>query len=224
MNTRKLLVSVLMLVSVLFSACAPAATLPVLTVAPPTEVPIVFASTPAPGLKQPKTFSSGDFEIPLTLIYTGWTILEEYPDVVSLVSDDYYVDLAFILVKDIKLADPKNSFAQVAFPDDFVTWIQEHGLFPVVETQSVVIAGFQGTEINAIVTSDCGVDKKSWLFYSSNAWNCRTGEYYHFIYLEDVYGERLLIMNSGGPASEKDFDLGVEASQKVLNTVVFLKP
>ncbi len=143
---------------------------------------------------------------------------------VTLLSDDYYVDLAFILVKDIKLADPKNSFTQVAFPDDFVTWIQEHGLFPIVKTQPVVVAGFQGTEINAIVTSDCGVNKKSWLFYSSNAWNCRTDEYYHFIYLDNVYGERLLIMKSGGPASEDDFKVGVEASQKVLDTVVFSKP
>jgi virginiamycin B lyase len=175
--------------------------------------------------KPTTTFSSETFALPISVsLGSQWKVTEDYPDVVTLMSDDYYVDLAFILVKDIRLADPKNSFEQVAFPDDFVTWIQEHGLFPVVKRQPVVVAGFQGTEINAIVTSDCGVNKKSWLFYSSNAWNCRTDEYYHFIYLEDVYGERLLIMNSGGPASEKDFTVGVEASQKVLATVVFSRP
>jgi len=49
-------------------------------------------------------------------------------------------------------------------------------------------------------------------------------EYYRFLYLKDVYGERVLIMNTGGPSSEKDFNLGVAASQEIVDTVVFSKP
>lgn len=213
MNTRKLLVSVL-LVCVLFSACAPAApSVPAAIPSTPTSVPTPVQTTVSPNR----------FGIPMSLSFGNeWSVLEEYADVVTLVSDKVDVDLAFIIVKDARLADPKNSFAQVAFPDDFVTWVQEHGLFTVVETQPIVVGGFQGTQINAVATEDCGA-KKNWLFLSTTGWNCRKDEHYRFIYLNDVNGERVLIMNSGGPSSEKDFNQGVEASQQVLDTVVFTK-
>ena len=57
--------------------------------------------------------------------------MEDYSDVVTLESDDYSVDLAFIAVKNAKIADPQAKFSQVAFPDDFVSWIQSQVYFPL---------------------------------------------------------------------------------------------
>ena len=65
MNTRKLLVSVLMLVSVLFTACAPAAT-PAPTAVPPTSVPPTAVPTTAPA-QEGTTFLSETFNLPITL-------------------------------------------------------------------------------------------------------------------------------------------------------------
>ena len=219
MNTRKLLVPVLMLVSILLSACAPAATPPAPTAIPPTAAPAIV---PAPG----KTiFSSEIFKLPMSIsLSPECSVAEEYPDVVTLVTKENYVDTAFIIVKNAKIADPMTSFSEVPFPNDFVSWIQSHGLFPVVETQPIVVGGFQGIQINTNATPDCG-SKRNWLFLSSTRWNCRKGEYYRFILLEDVNGERVLIMNTGGDdLAAADFKAGVEASQKVLDTVVFSKP
>ncbi|MGB8648209.1 MAG: hypothetical protein WCF84_23430 [Anaerolineae bacterium] len=209
------------------ASASPTTASPVAAIFAPTALaptPSAVPATAAPALAL-TTFTSRTFKLPISLtLGAQWKVTEDDPDVVSLESPDYSVDLGFILVKDIKLADPKNSFSQVAFPDDFVNWIQQHGLFPVVKTQPIVVAGFQGIEINSVVTSDCGA-KSDWLFYASGAWNCRKGEFYHFIYLKDVYGRGVLIMNTGGDNfSADDFKTGVDASQKVANTVVFSKP
>ena len=107
---------------------------------------------------------------------------------------------------------------------DFISWIQAHGLFHVSGTKPVVIGGFQGVQIDANATPACGA-KKDWLFLQSTGWNCRKGEYYRFIYLKDVNGKGVLIMNTGGDdLSATDFEAGVEASQKVLDLVTFSKP
>lgn len=143
------------------------------------------------------------------------------------------MDLAFINVKDVKIVAPDASAAsefsnRVPFPDDFVTWIQVHDVFQVEKTQPVLVGGFQGTEINANATAACGGNAKggkSWIFLEYTHWICGPGGYFRFIYLDNVYGERILIMNTGGyNFSAEDFQAGVDASQKVLDTVVFSKP
>ena len=135
-----------------------------------------------------------------------------------------YVDTAFIIVKNAKIAGPDAPFLTGAFPVDFISWIQAHGLFHVSGTKPVVIGGFQGVQIDANATPACGA-KKDWLFLQSTGWNCRKGEYYRFIYLKDVNGKGVLIMNTGGDdLSATDFEAGVEASQKVLDLVTFSNP
>jgi hypothetical protein len=190
---------------------APAATLAAAPAAP----------TSAPAQAQ-TTLASKIFKLPMTARYgTEWSIQDEYADVVTLVGP---AELAFIIVKDVKIADPMASFSKVAFPDDFVGWIKSHGLFPTLDTHPVVVGGLKGIEINTQVTADCGT-KKDWLFLAQTGWNCRKGEYYHFILLNDVYGQRVLIMNTGGDDfSAEHFKAQVAASQQVLDTVVFSKP
>ena len=210
MNTCKLLVSVLMLGCVLLAACAPVATPPAPTVVPPTVAP-----TTAPTQEGLTTFSPKTFNLPITLSYgPEWRVDDLYSDLVTLGYTGHDAGISFINVKKAKIGDG------IAFPDDFVTWIQSSdSLFQVVESKSVLVGGFKGIQINATYT--CG-NKKNWIMLSGTGWGCANGEPIGFIYLDDVYGERVLIQII--PSDEKDYEFIVEESQKVLDTVVFSEP
>jgi len=219
MNTRKLLVTILMFVSVILAACAPAAMPPVPTVVPSTAIPTA-ASAPIQALT---TFSPKTFKLPVTFRYgSEWHIAEEYSDVVSLAATGFDGYFSFIDPKSIKIAGPAAPYSAIPFPADFVTWIQSHDLFQVVKTQPVIVGGFQGTQIDANATPACGT-KTNWLFLANTGWNCGDGVHYRFIYLDDVNSERLLIMLEGF-SSAQDFMSKVAASQQILDTVVFSKP
>jgi hypothetical protein len=165
---------------------------------------------------QPTTFSPKTFNLPITLSYgPEWRVAEEYSDVFTLSYKGHDAGVSFINVKNAKIADG------IAFPDDFVTWIQSSdSLFQVVESKPVLVGGFKGIQINATYT--CG-NKKIWIMLSGTGWGCGNGEPIGFIYLDDVYGERVLIQIIPSPDG-KDYMFIVEESQKVLDTVVFSKP
>lgn len=102
-------------------------------------------------------------------------------------------------------------------------------MFQIVKTQPVVVGGFPGFQIDANGTAACSDttrtnSRRNWIFLSRTGWNCRPEEHWRFIYLDDVNGARLLIINSGGPATDEEFNLGLGEAQKVLDTVVFSKP
>ena len=211
MNARKLLVSILMFVSVLLSACAPVATPPAPTVVPPTVAP-----TTAPTQEGLTTFSPKTFNLHITVSYgPEWSIAEEYSDVFTLSYVGHDAGVSFMNVKNTKIADG------IAFPDDFVTWIQSpDSLFQVEDSKPVLVGGFKGIQINAIAA--CG-DKKNWIMLSGTGWGCPGVEHIGFIYLDNVNGERVLIQIQGSPDG-KDYEFIVEESQKVLDTVAFSKP
>ena len=197
MNTRKLLVSVLMLVSVLLSACASAA-------APaPTAIPNYCQPTQE-GLT---TFSPKTFNLPITLSYgPEWHVAEEYSDVFTLSYIGHDAGVSFMNVKNTKYADG------IAFPDDFVTWIQSpDSLFQVVDSKPVLVGGFKGIQINA--TAACG-NTKNWIMLSGTGWGCPGEEPIGFIYLNDVNGAHVLIQVQPSPDG-KDYEFIVEESQKV---------
>jgi hypothetical protein len=215
-NARKLLVSVLMLVSVLFTACAPAAT------QAPTALPPTTAPTIAPA-QEGAIFSSKTFNLSITFRYgPEWKIDSEVSSEVVLKYKNYDGEFLFINPKSAKVAGPAAPYAFIPFPDDFVNWIQAHGLFQVMKTQSVFVGGLPGTQIDADATEACGA-KTEWFHVGPGGWNCGSGGHYRFIYLDNVNGERLLIMTVGY-VSAQDFTLMVDAAQKVLDTVVFSKP
>jgi hypothetical protein len=174
---------------------------------------VVFSNSPA--LAQ-TTFSPKTFNLPITLSYgPEWSVAEEYSDVFTLSYIGHDAGVSFINVKNAKIADG------IAFPDDFVTWIQSSdSLFQVVESKAVLVGGFKGIQVNATYT--CG-NKKNWIMLSGTGWGCANGEPIGFIYLDDVYGERVLIQIIPSPDG-KDYEFIVEESQKVLDTVVFSKP
>jgi hypothetical protein len=216
MNTRKLLVSILMLVSVLLSACAPVATPLAPIVIPPTAV-----TTVAPA-QEGTTFLSKTFNLPITFHYgPEWKIDAENSSYVSLLYKDFDGEFLFINPKSAKVAGPAAPYSVIPFPDDFANWIQMHGLFQLVKTQSVLVDGLTGTQIDADATEGCG-EKTMWFLIDTGGWNCGSGGHYHFIYVDDVNGEQLLIMTQGY-VSAQDFVLMTDASQKVLDSVVFTK-
>jgi hypothetical protein len=218
MNTRKLLVSVLMFVSVLLAACAPAAT-QAPTAIPPTTAPTIAIAPAQEGI----TFLSKTFNLPITFHYgPEWKIDAENSSYISLLYKDFDGEFLFINPKSAKVAGPAAPYSVIPFPDDFANWIQMHGLFQVVKTQPVLVGGLHGTQIDADATEACG-EKTMWFLIDTGGWNCGSGGHYHFIYLDDVNGERLLIMTQGY-VSAQDFVLMTNASQKVLETVVFSKP
>ena len=211
MNTRKLLVSVLMLVSVLLSACASATTKP----PAPTAIPPTVVATIAPASTL-TTFLPKTFNLPINLSYSPeWLVAEEYSDEFLLNYAGHDAGISFINVKKAKIGDG------IAFPDDFATWIQSpDSLFQVKESKPVLVGGFQGILINA--TAVCG-NKAFWIILSGTSWKCPNGERIGFIYLGDVHGERILIEIRPSPDG-KDYEFIVEESQKVLDTVLFSKP
>jgi virginiamycin B lyase len=168
------------------------------------------------------TFSPERFEFPLSLTYNlEWYVQEDYSDVVTLrMFKEPTVDLAFLTLENASIAGSEAPYAPVLFPDNFVTWIQAHGLFRVDSTRPVLIDGFQGTEINVTATSACG-NKRGWIFFSRTGWNCGEGEFLRFIYLNDVRGEHILILITGGPLSGDDLDVGLDAAQAIIDSATF---
>src|SRR6266487_970122 len=171
----------------------------------------------APTAAQPlTTLSPNTFNLPITLSHgPEWSVAEEYSDEFLLNYAGHDAGVSFINVKGAKIADG------IAFPDDFITWIQSSdSLFQVVDSKSVLVGGFKGTQINA--TAACG-NKTNWIMLSGTGWKCPNGENIGFIYLGDVHSERVLIQIQGSPDG-KDYEFIVGESQKVLDTVVFSKP
>lgn len=168
------------------------------------------------------TFSPTSFTFPLSLTHNlDWYVSEDYSDVLTLRPfDNPSVDLAFLTLENATIADSEAPYSPVPFPDDFVTWIQSHGLFQVDSTRPVLIDGLDGTEINVTATSGCGT-KTNWIFFSRTGWNCREGEFMRFIYLNDVHGEPILILITGGSLSGENFDTGLSAVQAILDSAAF---
>src|SRR4030095_16113230 len=222
MNTRTLLVPVLIRVFVALSAGAPAAT-PAPTAVPPTTVPPTAVPTTAPA-QALTAFSPKTFSLPITFGYgSDWKIEAEDSNSseVVLKYKNYDGEFLFINPKSATVAGPAAPYSGIPFPDDFVNWIQTHGLFQVVKTQPVVVGGLPGTQIDADATAACGA-KTEWFLVGSGGWNCGEGGHYRFTFLDDVNGEQLLIMTVGY-VSAQDFVLMTDGSHKVLGSVVFTK-
>jgi hypothetical protein len=79
--------------------------------------------------------------------------------VVSLATIGFDGYLSFIDPNSIKVAESLSPFSPIPFPSDFVSWIQSHDLFQVVNTQAVVVSGFNGIQIDGDATQVCGTKK-----------------------------------------------------------------
>jgi hypothetical protein len=220
MNTFKLLVSVLMLVSVLFSACTPVA-----TAIPSTSVPTVASAHVEP------TFSSKTFKLPMSLDFNSdWQIGYDLPGKFA-IDNSHGFGLSFYVVTDAKLIDPIDGHL-IPFPEDFLSWIKSDPDFDAVKSTPVIVAGIEGLQIDATpVWKSTTAKLKAFLSLSGDiSLNLSHGqpdgenivtdpEQWRFILLNNIHGERLLIILIDGRGH--DFQDALGQSQAVLNSVVF---
>jgi len=221
MNTRKLLVSILMLVSVLLSACAPAATPPAPTAVPPTVIPPTMAPTVTPAQDQ-TTFSSKKFGLPMSISFgPEWHVAEDFADEFELVGGTQAydgVELVFIFVKDAKIADPAST-ATMPWPDDFVAYLHSNQYLEVGEPMPITVGGVNGVQID-VSNKNIG-QKRTFIGLKSTGWlYLDADQSWRFIILDDVNGQRLLIGTTEAP---EGFSMATELAQKVIDSVVFTK-
>jgi len=221
MNTRNLLVSVLMLGSVLLSACAPATTPPSATTVPPAVIPPTMAPTVAPAQDQ-TTFSSKKFGLPMSISFgPEWHVAEDFADEFELVGGTQAydgVELVFIFVKDAKIADP-SSTATMPWPDDFVAYLHSNQYLEVGEPMPITVGGANGIQID-VSNKNIG-QKRTFIGLKSTGWlYLDADQSWRFIILDDVNGQRLLIGTTEAP---EGFSVATELAQKVIDSVVFTK-
>ena len=221
MDARKL-ISFILFVGLLLSACAPATPPTALSITPTIVVPTATISTipPAPELT---TFSSKVFELPMTLSFgeRDWHVSDDFVDLVTVDSSQGHWGVSFNLVTDARLANPADG-QLIPFPDDFVPWIQSDPDFKVEQPTKVTVGGIDATQIDATpVWQSRTTNHKRFLALRMENWNIVTQpERWRFIYLIDVNGEKLLILLI---AEANQFDNAIEQAQAILNTVVFNK-
>jgi hypothetical protein len=191
------------------------------TVVPPTVIPPTIAPTVTPAQDQ-TTFSSKKFGLPMSISFgPEWHVRADFADEIELVGvtpAHEGVELAFMLVKDAKIADPAST-ATMPWPDDFVAYLHSNQYLEVGEPMPVTVGGVNGVQIDE---SNKNIGQKrifialkttDWLYldYDQN---------WRFIILDDVNGQRLLI---GTTAAPEGFSVATELAQKVIDTIVFTK-
>jgi len=222
-----------MLVSVLLAACAPVAT--------PTAAPTVFLPTAIPSTMAPTTaptsmlttFSPKPFKIPLSVSFgPDWSVHYNLPGKFD-INNQHDFGLSFYIVTTAKLADPIDGNL-IPFPGDFLSWIKSNPDFDAVESTAVTVAGIEGLQIDAtpVWKPVDGAHLKLFLSLSGNKYGNTEGqpdgenivtdpEQWRFILLNDVNGERLLIILIDG--NGHNFEDAVVQSQAVLDSVIFTK-
>lgn len=144
---------------------------------------------------------------------------EDYGDLVTLRHKPTGTDLAFNLVTEAEVIDPVDpAEKRVPFPEDFISWIQTDPDFAVGEPTPVTVAGYRGVQIDVTpIWTSSTVHKKPFLRLKSSGWNLVTDpEKWRFIMLNDVEGERMLILQISPPDT---FEHGTELAEEVLKTL-----
>ena len=212
MNTRKLLVLVLLFVCILLPACAAPAT-QVKPSDPPVAPPTVTSS---PG---ETIFSSKIYQLHMTVNFktADWHISDDFSDLVTVDRTGQDFGVGFNIVTDAKVADPISG-AQVPFPADFAAWVKSNPNFKSDPPTDVTVAGFAGIQIDATPMVGKQTD---FLYMSRTKWNLITKpEKWRFIMLDNVNGERLLILLISPADQFKD---AFAQAQTILDSVVFSK-
>jgi hypothetical protein len=168
--------------------------------------------------KPTTTFSPKIFELPMSISFgPEWHIIDDFTDLVTVARKEEDLNVGFNIVTNAKLADPVSG-DQIPFPEDFASWIKSNPDFKADEPTEVMVADIKGLQIDATPTTTI---KKDFLYMSGTRWNMiPSPERWRFILLNDVNGERLLILLIA-PADQ--FNVAVAQAQAVLDSVVFTK-
>jgi hypothetical protein len=185
----------------------------------PSAQPAATTAQQEPAVAE-TTFSPKRFALPLTLTFgPDWDVLEEYSDLVTLKYQPEGWELAFNLVTTAEVTDPVDPTGKrIPFPEDFISWIQANPDFVAAEPTAVTVAGYPGVQMDATPTwTSNTASKKPFLHLASIGWNLvPEPEKWRFILLDDVNGERLLILQITAP---DDFDRATELAKEVIERV-----
>jgi hypothetical protein len=226
MNTRNLLVSVLMLVSVMLSAClspsggAPAAT-------PSTSMPVSPTLTATDVASAVTTVSSKLFQIPMSVsVGPSWTSHSSKGSL-GLMSRSTNLFIDFLIVDNVSLLESGDPPRYVSFPDDFVGYLQSNAFWSEITPAALVsVGGAEGYQIDVIGTSTTS-SPMGFLSFNDAAFKefvAPQAQKFRFIYFENVSGNRLLIVvgtNDPDLLSITQFDAILPNVQEVLDTVTF---
>jgi hypothetical protein len=181
------------------------------------------ASAPQKPASASQTFSPPTFKLPLSVSAgPDWQVKYNLP--VRFAIDNPQADLSFYIVNDAKLADPIDG-KLIPFPEDFLSWIKSDPDFDAVNSTAVTVAGIEGVQIDATpIWQSTATHLKLFLSLGGAGWSYRENivndpEQWRFILLDDVNGERLLIILISERGHK--FEDAVEQAQQVLDTVVF---
>jgi hypothetical protein len=220
MNTRKIF-SFILFVCVLLTAWTQAAAPTALLVSVTPTIVVPTATLPATIPPELTAFKSKVFELPMTVSFgqQDWHVSDDFVDLVTIDSSQGDWGISFNLVTDAKLANPSDG-QLIPFPKEYVSWIQSNPDFKVDQPTRVTIGGIDGAQIDATpIWTSATTNKKQFLVLRLDNWNIVTKpERWRFIYLNNVNGERLLVMLI---AAADQFDTATEQAQAVLNTVEF---
>lgn len=164
--------------------------------------------------------SSSRFKLPMTFaVKTDWTVTEDYSDIVTVRHQPTATEISFNLVTTAEVSDPFSPDGKrIPFPEDFTRWIQEDPDFAVEAPMPVTVAGYSGVQIDVTPTwTSSTAHTKPFLHLKSLDWNLVTDpEKWRFIMLDDVEGERVLVLQILPPDA---FEQGTEVAQELLNTL-----
>jgi len=238
MNTRKLLVSGLMLICALLSACASATTTvqatPTTKTVPPTatSVPPIATIKPTPAQT---TVSPTIFKIPISVTFgSDWRYGGSSPDTIELRYGPTNLFIDFLvtdLVDDhVTLLESGDPPRRIQFPDDFAGYLQSNNYWSeVTSTSPVTMGDANGYQIDAIGKSS-ELAKTGFLGFENSAFKELIGpnpQKFRFLLFDNVLGSQLLIVvgiDDLAPHSVAEFDALLPKVQEVLDTVVFSKP
>ena len=236
MNTRKLLVSVLMFVCVLLSACASAVTATQMSTSlPPTAAPTAIPPTTvaAPTTIPDKTFQSSIFEVPVSFTYAdeGWAVHEWSKNGIDIVYKDQWGG-GVALVNGAMVHDPADMVSAepasadrskfIPFPADYFAYITSLPDVDVLQgPEPVTIGGMQGSQIIVHTPAMHPVlwlkDDFTWLGGGKTGID---GEFKRLMILLDVNGEQVLLEFDDSP---EKFDERYPLIQEVFNSITFTK-
>jgi len=221
MNTRNLLVSVLMLVCVMLSACAPAVTATAThapTAVPPTAVPSDQTTFHSP--------ANASFRLPLSITYGPEWEAQVGINVINIIykgnppqpnSEWWGPDI--ILLNGAQVADPEDMTKLMLLPDDSFAYITSlPGVKVIKGPESVSPGGLQG---NQLIVDQTPFHPFLQLKddYAMNGQD--VPEFKQLMILLDVNGEQQILL--WFPEPRETFDQRYLLVQEIFNSITFGK-
>ncbi len=164
-----------------------------------------------------------NFKLPISVSFgSDWHVVDNLPHLFTISNGQ--VDIGFNIVTTARLADPVDG-RYIPFPDDFVSWIKSNPDFTTGEPTQVTVGGISGVQIDAMpIWESTTTDKKTFLNVIDTRWNIvvNDGEW-RFILLDNVNGERMLIMFLAAPGKTLNSVVQPQEAQSILDSVVFTK-